>query len=50
MSKNQEKSYPSDEQALRGGGLWSRMYFAGSSGGAPIDGLRKYIAEQNKTG
>ena len=42
-----KKAYPSLEQALWGGSLWSRSYFAGSCGGAPIDVIKKYIEEQN---
>ena len=42
-----KKGYPSVQQALWGGSLWSRSYFAGSCGGAPIDVIKKYIEEQN---
>lgn len=41
-----KKEYPSIQKALWGGSLWSRSYFAGSCGGAPIDVIRKYIEEQ----
>lgn len=39
-------NYPSVNKALWGGSLWSRSYFAGSCGGAPIDMIRKYIEGQ----
>lgn len=39
-------NYPSVKQALWGGSLWSRSYFAGSCGGAPIEIIRKYIESQ----
>ena len=42
-----KKGYPTIQKALWGGSLWSRSYFAGSCGGAPIDVIRKYIDEQN---
>ncbi len=41
-----KKRYPSIERALWGKHLWSRSYFAGSCGGAPIDIIRKYIEGQ----
>jgi len=41
-----KKEYPSIQRALWGGSLWSRSYFAGSCGGAPIEVIRKYIEEQ----
>ena len=43
-----KKGYPTIQKALWSGSLWSRSYFAGSCGGAPIDVIRKYIDEQNK--
>lgn len=42
-----QKGYPSIEKNLWGNHLWSRSYFAGSCGGAPIDVIRKYIEKQN---
>jgi REP element-mobilizing transposase RayT len=30
--------------------LWSGSYFAGSGGGAPLDVLRIYIAQQRRPG
>ena len=42
-----KKGYPAIQQALWGGSLWSRSYFAGSCGGAPIDLIKKYIEEQS---
>jgi len=42
-----KRGYPSIQQSLWGGSLWSRSYFAGSCGGAPIDVIKKYIEEQN---
>lgn len=41
-----KKGYPSVEKALWGDNLWSRSYFAGSCGGAPLDAIRKYIEQQ----
>ena len=41
-----KKGYPSVQKALWGGSLWSRSYFAGSCGGAPIDVIKRYIEEQ----
>ena len=40
------KNYPSIKERLWGGALWSPSYFAGSCGGAPIAGIRKYIEQQ----
>ncbi|WP_413227190.1 IS200/IS605 family transposase [Burkholderia sp. AU30198] len=34
------------QKKLWSGALWSRSYFAGSSGGAPIEIVRKYIEQQ----
>jgi len=42
-----KKGYRSIQKALWGGSLWSRSYFAGSCGGAPIDVIKKYIEEQS---
>jgi len=42
-----KKGYPTIEKALWGSSLWSRSYFAGSCGGAPIDVIKKYIEEQD---
>ena len=41
-----KKGYPSIQNALWGGNLWSRSYFAGSCGGAPIEVIRQYIEQQ----
>jgi putative transposase len=41
-----KKGYPTVQKALWGQNLWSRNYFAGSCGGAPIDVIRKYIEQQ----
>ncbi len=40
------KGHTSIQKALWGGSLWSRSYFAGSCGGAPIEVVRKYIEQQ----
>jgi putative transposase len=41
-----KRGYPTVQKALWGGSLWSRSYFAGSCGGAPIEVIRKYIEQQ----
>lgn len=41
-----KKGYPSIQKALWGENLWSRSYFAGSCGGAPIEIIRQYIEQQ----
>lgn len=41
-----KKGYPTIQKALWGQSLWSRSYFAGSCGGAPIEIIRKYIEQQ----
>ena len=41
-----KKQFPSVQNSLWGGSLWSPSYFAGSCGGAPIDIIRKYIEAQ----
>ena len=43
-----KQGYATIEKALWGGSLWSRSYFAGSCGGAPIDIIRKYIEQQER--
>lgn len=35
---------------LWGGHLWSRSYYAGTSGGANLDTLKRYIEGQNRPG
>ena len=40
------KKFPEIENALWGDHLWSRSYFAGSCGGAPIEIIRQYIEQQ----
>ncbi len=41
-----KKGYPSIQKALWGGNLWSRSYFAGSCGGAPLSIIKQYIESQ----
>ena len=41
-----KKNYSSIRKKLRGGGLWSPSYFAGSCGGALIAVIRQYIEQQ----
>ena len=41
-----KKGYPSIENALWGGSLWSPSYFAGACGGAPLGIIRQYIEQQ----
>lgn len=36
------------QQFLWGGHLWSRSYYAGTTGGAGIDTVRRYIEQQNR--
>ncbi|MDO4699365.1 MAG: IS200/IS605 family transposase [Moraxella sp.] len=45
--KIRQKQYPSIQEKLWGGALWSPSYFAGSCGGAPIGIIRQYIEQQN---
>ena len=40
------KEFP--ELAARGAHLWTPNYFAASTGGAPIERLRKYVEAQEK--
>lgn len=44
-----KRGYPSIEEKLWEGALWSPSYFAGSCGGAPIEIIRKYIEQQRTT-
>ena len=41
-----KKQFPSVQNSLWGGSLWSPSYFAGSCGGAPIEVVRQYIEDQ----
>lgn len=41
-----KKNYPSIQQALWAGSLWSPSYFAGACGGAPPTIIREYIEQQ----
>ena len=41
-----KRGYSSVQEALWGGSLWSRSYFAGSCGGASLDAIKNYIQEQ----
>jgi putative transposase len=41
-----KQKYPSIQQALWGGSLWSPSYFAGACGGAPLSVIRQYIEQQ----
>ncbi|WP_268868251.1 transposase [Pseudomonas monteilii] len=36
------------QPAWRGNALWSASYFAGSVGGAPLEGVRRYIEQQDR--
>jgi putative transposase len=40
-------AYPTIQQALWGGSLWSPSYFAGACGGAPLEIIRQYIEQQD---
>ncbi|MDR1874924.1 MAG: IS200/IS605 family transposase [Synergistaceae bacterium] len=44
-----KKKFPEIESVLWGGHLWSPSYFAGSCGGAPIEIIRQYIEQQQKS-
>ena len=44
-----KKNYPSIRKKLWGGALWSPSYFAGSCGGAPIEIIRQYIEQQQRS-
>jgi len=41
-----KKEYPSIQNALWGGSLWSPSYFAGACGGAPLATIKQYIEQQ----
>ncbi len=41
-----KKNYPTIEQNLWSGSLWSPSYFAGSCGGAPLTVIKQYIQNQ----
>lgn len=41
-----KERYPSVQNALWGGSLWSPSYFAGACGGAPLTVIRQYIEQQ----
>jgi putative transposase len=41
-----KKRYPSIQNALWDGSLWSPSYFAGACGGAPLAVIRQYIEQQ----
>ncbi|MCR4624278.1 MAG: IS200/IS605 family transposase, partial [Alphaproteobacteria bacterium] len=41
------RNFPSIQNKLWSGSLWSPSYFAGSCGGAPISVLRQYIENQS---
>lgn len=41
-----KKGYPSIQNALWEGSLWSPSYFAGACGGAPLAVIRQYIEQQ----
>ncbi|WP_368736588.1 transposase [Pseudomonas sp. HD6421] len=36
------------QPAWQGNALWSASYFAGSVGGAPLHGVRRYIEQQDR--
>lgn len=36
------------EKYLWDGALWSRSYYVGTAGGAPLDSLKKYIEDQDR--
>lgn len=41
-----KKEYPTIQNALWGGCLWSPSYFAGACGGAPLSVIREYVEQQ----
>jgi putative transposase len=41
-----KKKYPSIQNALWGGSLWSPSYFAGACGGAPLATIKQYVEQQ----
>lgn len=41
-----KQGYPSVQNALWGGSLWSPSYFAGACGGAPLAVIKQYIEQQ----
>jgi putative transposase len=45
-SRMLRKGFP--ELAARGAQLWTPSYFVASTGGAPIERLRKYVEAQEK--
>jgi REP-associated tyrosine transposase len=40
------KNYPSIQRMVWGKSLWSRSYFAGGCGGAPIGVIKRYVEQQ----
>jgi putative transposase len=42
-----KKKYPTVQQALWSDSLWSRSYFAGACGGAPLEIIQQYIEQQD---
>ncbi len=42
-----KEKYPSIEQNLHSGKLWSPSYFSGSCGGAPLEVIKQYIESQD---
>ncbi|MCB5163022.1 IS200/IS605 family transposase [Marinomonas algarum] len=50
-SRKMKQYHPEPEQsAYLKNALWARSYFTGSCGGASIDVLKDYIANQNRPG
>ncbi|SFP93093.1 putative transposase, partial [Nitrosomonas cryotolerans] len=43
-----KKNYPEIKNKLWGNMLWSRSYFAGSCGGAPLSIIKQYIEQQQR--
>lgn len=47
-SRNTRKKHPEIEQKLSGGAFWSRSYCLLTTGGAPLEIIKKYIQSQGK--
>lgn len=47
-SRNTRKKHPELEEQLRGGAFWSRSYCLLTTGGAPLEIIKRYIRSQGK--
>lgn len=45
-----KKERPDIQDRCKSGALWSESYFSASTGGAPLETIRKYVKNQGKKG